>query len=85
LTVGFVLADAVGFLDLADELIAATVDLGDLVVGQLAPLRLDLTVNCFQLPSTRFQFMLAPLLRLERRDRCSGAEFRHARSAGFAN
>src|SRR5207237_11081 len=42
LALGLVLADAVGLLDLADQLVALPGDLVELVVGQLAPLLLDL-------------------------------------------
>src|SRR5437899_1055081 len=37
---GFLVADAVAGLDLADELLAATLDLHQIVVGELAPLLL---------------------------------------------
>src|SRR5262245_9891137 len=42
---GFVLADAVAFLDLADELIAVARHLVELVVGKLAPLLLQLAFH----------------------------------------
>src|SRR5262245_6060756 len=45
LALGLVAADAVGFLHLADQLVALAVDLGDLIVGQLAPLGLDLAAE----------------------------------------
>src|SRR5258708_9662690 len=38
LLLGLVLADAVGVLDLADQLVALAGDLVELIVGQLAPL-----------------------------------------------
>jgi len=43
LTFGFVLGNAIGFLDLADQLIAFAGDLVQIVIGQLAPLLLDLS------------------------------------------
>src|SRR5205085_9440611 len=54
-----VLADAVGVLDLADELVALAGDLVELVVGQLAPLLLHLAfgllpVSCDAVPVHAF-------------------------------
>ena len=42
LAFGFVFGDPVVFLDLADELVAAAGDCVQMVVGELAPLLLDL-------------------------------------------
>jgi hypothetical protein len=58
LPVGFIAVDAVGFLNFSDQLIASPADLSDLIVGQLAPLRLDPPVSCFQLPSTRSHLIM---------------------------
>src|SRR3990167_6431820 len=45
LLLGFVLRDAVGFLDLAHQLIALAGDNVEVVVGKLAPLRLHLALE----------------------------------------
>jgi hypothetical protein len=61
LVLGFVLRDAVRFLDLARQLHALAGNDIEVIVGELAPLRLYL--NCFQLPSTIFQFISTPSVR----------------------
>src|SRR5437868_10672103 len=70
LLLGLVLADAVRILDLADELIALAGDLVELVVGQLAPLLVQLAfgllpVSCDAVPVHGFPFsvMRCPLYR----------------------
>jgi hypothetical protein len=55
LSYGFVFTDTVRFLDLADELIALTGDLVQVVIGKLAPLFFDfsfvlLPVTCNRIP-----------------------------------
>ena len=50
-----VLRDSISLLDYSLQLIAMTLDFVQVVVGEIAPLLFDL--NCFQLPSTRFQSM----------------------------
>jgi hypothetical protein len=47
LTVGFVLADAIGLLNLPGENLALTVDGGELIVGQFAPFLLNLPFDLF--------------------------------------
>jgi hypothetical protein len=53
-----VFSQSIALLDLALELLAAAVDLSEIVIGQLAPLLLDFA--SFQLPSIRFQSMSLP-------------------------
>jgi len=48
---GLVLGDAVALLNLALELIALAVDGREVVVGEVAPLLLDLARELFQLPA----------------------------------
>jgi len=52
-----ILGQAVALLDLAFQLIAAAVDLGEIVVGPLTPLLLDLALP---LPFSSFQFLSVP-------------------------
>jgi hypothetical protein len=47
LPVGLVTADAIGFLNLADKLIASTANLGKRIVGQPPPLLLHLSGHLF--------------------------------------
>src|SRR5205085_2994579 len=73
-----VLADAVGVLDLADQLVALACDLVELVVGQLAPLLLQLAlgllpVSCDAVPV----HVLVP--------RCSGWGMRDIPCKGYAH
>src|SRR5262249_7000983 len=55
LPIGFIAADAVGFLNLSDELITTPIDGGELIVGQFAPLLFHfsaelLPVACHAIP-----------------------------------
>jgi hypothetical protein len=50
-----ILGQAVALLNLAFELVAASIDDVQIVVGELAPLLFHLPLACFQFPSTRFQ------------------------------
>ena len=50
-----VLLQAVTFLNLAFELITLAGDLIKIVVSEFPPLLLDLALDLFQFPSTRFQ------------------------------
>jgi hypothetical protein len=59
---GLILRDAVPLLNLAFELIAATVDQSKVVICELTPLRFDLALHLFQFPSTRFQSIFAPFI-----------------------
>ena len=59
-----ILGVAVARLDLTFELLAVAVDLGNVVVSELAPLLFGLPVSCFQLPSTRWNSLITPLPRL---------------------
>jgi hypothetical protein len=56
--VDLVLGIAVALLELAFELFAAALDDVEIVVGELAPFSLAEPLNCFQLPSMRFQSMI---------------------------
>src|SRR5437016_3863817 len=47
---GFLPGDAIGFLDLPDELIALAIDHGDLVIAKRAPLFLDLSLELLPVP-----------------------------------
>jgi hypothetical protein len=51
-----ILGQAIALLDLAFQLIAEAVDLGQIIVGQLSPLLLDLANFCLILPFAAFQF-----------------------------
>jgi len=59
-----VLGQTVTLLDLAFELVTLSVDLGEIVIGELAPLLFDRP--CFQFPSMRFQSMSCSCPRLLR-------------------
>ena len=47
--------NAVALLNLAFQLVALAGDGGQIVIGQIAPLLLDLALDLLQFPSTRFQ------------------------------
>jgi len=49
---GFLFCDPIFRLDLTNENVAFSCDLIEFIIGQIAPLLFDLTVNCFQLPAT---------------------------------
>ena len=57
----FVLGNAIGFLNLAGQLIALAGNHIVLIIGKLAPLLFDIAFELFQFPSIRSQFILCPL------------------------
>jgi hypothetical protein len=72
---GTILLVAVALLDLAFELIKLAIDDIEIIVSQLAPLLLDLTLDLLPVSSTRFQSILSSCFRMVMAEECAERDF----------